>query len=310
VPENHLNFVYKLDGEISEIDVFKLAPVLLSLGQLIQDSNELLFPHGKQIGVNVKPFRSGSFIVDLTVFSHTNLQQILSFFDSDKIKEIKYLLEWLGLISGGVLGAVKVMKFLAGKPKSVEQISEDEIRYTAGDDRSITVNSKVHQLLSSTKITNNIFNVYTTPLDELPAVNDVRTYLEGQPATEEKVGRSDVPALREFVNPAPIPSLAGETVTETLHRHVYLNPKRGAFDGDPKDWSFRKGDQILTATIKDKDFLKKCTEGAYRLNHSDLLTVDLLERQRVMGTQTMKPTYEIVKVTEYIPGAQQTEMDV
>jgi hypothetical protein len=55
--ESHL--VYKLEGDIREVDIFKLAPTLLALGELIQDSNHQLFPDGRDIAVNVKPFRKG-----------------------------------------------------------------------------------------------------------------------------------------------------------------------------------------------------------------------------------------------------------
>jgi hypothetical protein len=156
VADNHVNFVYKLDGNVSEVDVFKLAPTLLALGELIQQSNSELNPNGRQIGVNVKPFREGSFIVDLSIFPHTNLQQLLDILSSDQIGKVKTLLEWIGLISGGTAGAVRVIKYLNGKPKSVEEVKPGEFRYTGGDDNSITVNASVHQLLSNSSITNNI----------------------------------------------------------------------------------------------------------------------------------------------------------
>ena len=89
MPENHLHVVYKLDGDVTEIDVFKLAPTLLALGELIQESNQQVNPDGRQIGVNVKPFREGSFIVDLTVFPHTNLQQIFDLLNSTAVEETK-----------------------------------------------------------------------------------------------------------------------------------------------------------------------------------------------------------------------------
>ena len=91
---------------------------------------------------------------------------------------------------------------------------------------------------------------------------------------------------------------------------MFLNPKRGSFDGDPKDWSFWKGDQIIVATIKDKDFLRACVEGIYRLNGSDLLTVDLLEKQRIIGTQVLKPSYEITRVIEYKKGDYQPVLNM
>ena len=310
MPNNHINFVYKLDGDISEIDVFQLAPTLLAIGELIQESNREINPGGRQIGVNVKPFREGTFNVDLTIFTHTNLQQFLNLLNSSPVDEIKKLLEWIGLIGSTTLGAVHVIKRLRGQPKTVEEIAPGEFRYTTKDDRSITVNTQVHQLLSNSQITNNIYKVYVSPIEAQQSVTSVRTFIEGDEKSEVRIEQADVPAMREFVNPSPIPTTLGEVIKEVTHRDVYLNPKRGAFDGDAKDWSFRRGDQIVTATIKDKDFLNKCISGEYRLNYSDLLTVELLERQRVIGTQVMKPTYEIVKVTNYIRGAQQAKLDL
>lgn len=309
MPDNHIHMVYKLGGDVKEIDVFKLAPTLLALGELIQESNQQINPQGREIGVNVRPFREGSFIIDLTIFPHTQLQQMLDLLNSSALEETKKILEWIGLIAGTNLGAVQVIKFLKGKPKSVEEISPGEFRFTAGDDKSITVKTPVYQLLSNSRITNNIFKVYVSPLDEQPYVSDVRTYIEDDEKSEVKIERQDASIFREFVNPSPIPTSPEETIKEVLHPGVYLNPKRGAFDGDAKDWSFRQGDQIIVATIRDKDFLNRCLSGEYRLNYSDLLTVELLERQRVLGTLVMKPTYEIVKVTNYVRGARQTRLD-
>ncbi len=78
MPES-LNFIYELEGDIREIDVFSLAPTLLALGNLLQESNRQLYPQGREIGVNVKPFRPGSFIVDLNLFSHGHIQKMIEF---------------------------------------------------------------------------------------------------------------------------------------------------------------------------------------------------------------------------------------
>lgn len=108
--ERHLNFVYKLDGNVAEVDIFKLAPTLLDLGELIQDSNKELNPGGRQIGVNVKPFREGSFIVDLSIFSGSNFQQIIDILTPHSLEQIKILLKIIGLIGDGTFGAVKAIK--------------------------------------------------------------------------------------------------------------------------------------------------------------------------------------------------------
>jgi hypothetical protein len=306
--ETHL--VYKLEGEIREIDVFKLAPTLLALGGLIQQSNRELFPEGQDVGVNVKPFREGSFIVDLTLFSPSHLQQIINFLTPHSIEQLNSLLQSIGLVGTGIgtttMGALQAIKFLKGRPKSVEQVGPGEFRYTSHEDNSITVSAPVHTLLSNSSITQNIYKIYGQPMLDDPAVEDVKTYIQGEEQSAVTVTRDEVPAIREFVAPSSSPINPAETVKEILHQGVFLNPKRGAFGDDPKDWSFWRGDQVITATIKDKDFLAQTSSGEKRLNEADLLTVDLLERQRVKGTAVQKPTYEVIKVTDYKKGESQS----
>jgi hypothetical protein len=105
-----------------------------------------------------------------------------------------------------------------------------------------------------------------------------------------------------------VPVYANEIVKEHIQQGVYLNPKRGSFENDPRDWSFYRGSEVITATIKDKLFLKDYSKGRYRLNSSDLLTVDLLERQTVVGTIVKKPAYEILRVTNYVKGPEQSRI--
>jgi hypothetical protein len=56
MPERHLNFVYKLEGDVTEVNVFKLAPTLLALGELIREGNRQINPGGREIAVNVNRF--------------------------------------------------------------------------------------------------------------------------------------------------------------------------------------------------------------------------------------------------------------
>jgi hypothetical protein len=308
MPEHHLNFVYQLEGNVSEMDIFQLAPTLLALGELIQESNRALNPNGKDIGVNVKPFRDGSFIVDLTLFPDSQLRQLLDFLRPHSLEQLKALLESIGLISGAatatVVGAIKAIKFLGGRPKAIEEIKPGEFRLTTVDDRSITVDASTHNLLSNATITTNIYKIYVDPLEAQPNIVDIKTYLKEDQGTAVTVDRSEIPSLREYANPALTPADVAETVKDKTHPEVFLNPKRGAFGDDGKDWSFRRGDEVITATLKDRDFLSKIDKGEVRLNHSDLLTVTLLEKQRVKGTIVQRPTYEILKVTSYQPGRQ------
>jgi hypothetical protein len=306
MPDN-VNFIYELEGEVSEIDIFKLAPTLLALGNLLQQSNQLIFPQGREIGVNVKPFRPGSFIVDVSIFAPSHIQQAIDFFTPHSIEQLKTLLECIGLTVGGTsYGVVQAIKFLKGKPAKVEEIAPGEFRYNSHDGNAITVNGPVNTLLSDSTVTQNILNVFVAPM-EYAAIDDIKTYIEGDEKSAVTVRRDEIPIIKEFAIPAVLDT--GETIKDTLHQGVFLNPKRGSFGDDPRDWSFWRGDEVITATLRDRDFLTRYSRGEIRLNESDLLIVDLLERQRVKGTKVLKPVYEILRVVDYKKGAEQTRLE-
>jgi hypothetical protein len=299
-----VEFVYKLDGEVTEINVFELAPTLLALGELIQQANKTAFPDGREIAVNVKPFREGSFNVDVVVAAASTLQALLDIANSQQAQQIKTLLEWVGLINGVGIGAIALLKALKGKPASVEQLNPGEVRYTSSDGQTFTVNINVHNIVQNTNVQQNIRQVFLAPLSR-PDVDAIRTFIAGEPETEETVTEDDAWGIDEFTSQEETATPVPEEITkETLHYGVFLNPKRGAFDGDPRDWSFKRGEEIITATIKDDEFLRK----HHRLDSSDLLTVDLVEKQKVVGTVVKKPVYEIVRVTNYVKGPDQDEL--
>ncbi len=60
---------------------------------------------------------------------------------------------------------------------------------------------------------------------------------------------------------------------ENIQENVLLNPKRGAFEGDGSQWSFHRGSEVITATVRDQKFLKQIELGEIRPNHSDLMKV-------------------------------------
>jgi len=286
--------------------------ILLSLGELIQQSNRELFPAGPEIGVNVKPFREGSFVVDLSIFQSSNFQQLMQFLTPHSLEQLQSLLECIGLVATGTgaitIGAVKALKLLGGKPKAVEAIGTGQVRLTTVDDRTITIDRSTNLLLQNSSIVSNLYKVFNDPLEAQPNVTDVKTFLKEDEKSAVIVDRTDLPGFREYAHPSATLETTGETATETTHSGVFLNPKRGAFGDDPKDWSFYRGDEVITATIRDKDLLQKCANGEYRLNQADLLVVDLLERQRVKGTVVQKPIYEILKVTKYEKGYTQAPL--
>jgi len=299
---NRVNFIYELRGEQSEIDVFELAPTLLALGQLIQESNRTLYPGGQEIAVNVKPFREGSFIVDVVLFHASGIQQLMDLVRHMSPHQIKELLQTLGIVTGAAASVLVAIKALRHRPKRIEQLGPREYRYTS-DNNSVTVNEHVHLLMQNPVIINNINNVYAKPL-EREGITAVESYLKDEPKIRTVVVKTEAAIIKQFTSEA-VEVTTHETIKETTTEGVYLNPKRGSFDGDGTSWSFHKGDKVITATVKDQTFLDQVAKGDIRPNHKDLMTVTLTEKQKIVGTQVKPPSYEIVKVENYELGPTQ-----
>ena len=103
-----IDLIYKLNGDFEDgIDVFELAPVLLSIGQLISESQKILYPDGPPLAVNVRPFKEGSFDIQIILHPVSNIQKILDIIRSPGGSDIKELLQYIGLIipTVGAVGA-------------------------------------------------------------------------------------------------------------------------------------------------------------------------------------------------------------
>ena len=308
----HVSYVYKLSDGPLEIDVFALAPTLLSLGKLIQESNQTLYPEGHQIAVNVKPFREGSFIVDITLFHSEAFYPIFAIGKDIPPNQIIELLGMIGLIkhvkpvADTVSSVLDLIKKLRGQPAKVEELKGGDYRYTV-DDKSFTVNAPIHQLTINQNVTNNLYEAVAKPLEETE-FKAVEGYLEGQEnETASIVTKEDVPALKSYTKSN---AQVDERLEENIQENVLLNPKRGAFDGDGSQWSFHRGQkEVITATIRDQAFLKKLELGEIRPNHADLMKVTLKETQKLAGTQIESSKWVILEVTSYTVGARQMNIE-
>ena len=103
-----------------------------------------------------------------------------------------------------------------------------------------------------------------------------------------------------------------ENIINENESEIYLQFKRGSFDGDGSNWSFRLGggdkDTIITAAIKDDIFLEKVKLGAIRPNYRDLLKVKLRITQKMKNEELLSPLYEIIRVLQYNEAPKQLDI--
>ena len=301
---NKVNLIIKLEGPAIEegLNLFDLAPSLLAIGTIITEANKTINPEGREIAINIKPFEKGSFIIDLYLFAQTNFDQILSFISSDYAEQIKTLLEWIGLtiaIGGGGKGLIQLIKFLKSKPQNVEKLSSGDIRYTNKDGQSFTTNEKVNKLYNNCVIQNNTYQGFGKLLQQ-KGINEINTYIKGDIKSLETIKKEDVEALKNYSE------ISGEeNIINESESVIFLKFKRGSFDGDGNNWSFRIGNKnIIVAVVKDDIFLKKVKSGEIRPNHKDTFEVILKTKQKIKNEELIT-SYEIMKVLKYTEAPKQ-----
>lgn len=303
---NKVNLIIKLEGPAIEegLNLFDLVPSLIAIGNLITESNKIVNPEGREIAINIKPFEKGSFIIDLYLFAQTNINQILSFISSDYAEQIKTLLEWIGLtvaIGGGGKGLIQLIKFLKDKPQNVEKLSSGDVRYTNKNGQSFTTNEKVNKLYNNCVIQNNTYQGFGKLLQQ-KGINEINTYIKDDIKSLETIKKEDVEALKNFSE------ISGEeNIINESESKIYLRFKRGSFEGDGNNWSFRIGNKdkdVIVAAVKDDIFLKKVKSGEIRPNHKDTFKVILKTKQK-MKNEELITSYEIMKVLEYTEAPKQ-----
>jgi hypothetical protein len=294
-----LELVYRLEGDLKEMDVFELAPALLATGHVIQESHrQLSIKH--EVGVNVRPFGSGSFVVEIVLFVKSNwpLLALSTAALNEAIQNTTHVLEAIGFIRGKAESLIGAIKKLKGKPDKVEQIKPGEFRY-ASPDSSITVNGNVHQLLQNPIIHANVLQVFGKPVEQ-DGVTGLNTFLKDRrDETQVNTNKEEALAFHAF-SESKIPNPDPVREIDSPPTHYLIHPKRLSAEGEPNGWSFRWGKDIMTIDkISDKGFLEKVKSGEYRLSSNDLIDAEVVVKQKISGTRIVAETKEIVRIAEY-----------
>jgi len=120
---NHINLIYKLEGNFKEgLNVNDLAPLLLNFAELIRNSNDILKITDREIAVNIKPIKKGSFWIDIGIFAKNNAQQILDGISKEQIDKIESLLRIVGMVGVGATTATGSLLWLIKKIKDKPKI--------------------------------------------------------------------------------------------------------------------------------------------------------------------------------------------
>ncbi|MEI9913889.1 MAG: hypothetical protein WDN66_02690 [Candidatus Saccharibacteria bacterium] len=291
-----IDLIYKLDDvDANEgVDLFDIAPILMSFGDLIRSANSVLGGE-QEIEVKVKPFREGSWITEFIIYGKDVGNVLVNPYSVGA----EALLAFLGITPQKALkGVAGIVRFTKGKVNNFTKSEDkDTVTYKNDDGESLEVSQAEHRLVQSPLIQTGYYESVITPLEKFPTANSVSIGLEEQEL--EKFTAADKPFFKEYLDTELLEDV--EENVSTL-RGVYLKPKRGPYSGNEQDYSFIMGENnvLWPVTIEDGNFLGKLKSGEIRPYSQDVLKVNLEIHQKRDSTNKVITNYSVIEVLEYI----------
>jgi hypothetical protein len=275
-----------LDGTI---DVRDLAPALLALGHAVDAANRVINGDKVPARVEARAVSAGCFEVSLEVVLQ-GWEYIRGILLSDDAQAAAALLNWLGIGASAVgvpaVGLIGLRRWMAGRTPTLVERSGSSVTVIIGDER-LTVPTEVMRLYQDTAVNASMGKL----LDTLEGRGIDRIEFRkfpGGPA-EQTVTAEDRAAF------AP-PEAPEETVVDETRR-MALSIRSLAFQEGNK-WRLFDGQNVITATIDDKDFIASVDNNEIRFAKSDILICEVRSVQK-QTSDGLKTEHFVRKVLEY-----------
>jgi hypothetical protein len=298
----HFHIVYDgpaLDG--NEMAVKDLAPALIALSDVIEESNRVINGGRAKVAINVKAsFKTGCFGVELSVVQGV-IMNIIDIVTSDQVVNGVELLGLLGLSIPKSRKYVKtsllnLIKWINGR--SIKKIirKDDGTSTIIIDDDEKDVENKVIDLLKSVDVRKNLEKV-VEPLSK-DGIDSFACTDSEMKESYFSIGHVDRDA---FKAPVPEDNLLDDQVIETNVHMLNI-----AFQADNK-WRFSDGSNHFYAEIKHKEFLSQVEKNEIAFRKDDILKVSLRRRQWLTESG-IKTEYTILEVLDRKSAAVQLKL--
>lgn len=289
----HAQFSVVYDGPAladHTIDVRDLAPALLAIGELFDAANSALNGDAVAIKVNVRAHEPGCFSIDLDVVQSI-IQQGIALLAGDELAAAEKLRDWLLAAGAGLMALI--WRLRGRKPEKIERLENNMLRITA-DGQTFDVPLQLLRLYQDIAVRAAVERVVATPL-ESEGITSVAFVANGR--TELRIEENQV-----FAYLAP-----------HIEDHVLVDDvRRGAFSiislafKESNKWRLHDGQNQISATIADEDFMRRVDQNQVRFSKGDVLLCDV----RVVQKQTSKgltTDHIVVKVIEHRPAPRQID---
>jgi hypothetical protein len=278
--------IYEGDAlQDNAIDVKDLAPALLSIGDIFQQSNHILNGDDVEIKIYVKATEKGSFQIDFSTIQSA-IEQVKSFLTGDYIVSAINLKELIFFGLAGAGGLFWLIKKIKGKnPDKISDIGNGIYRITAGDE-TIDVPLKTLKLYKDLSIRKAAEGI-VAPLRK-NGIDKIR--IKDKSNDVEVAQKSDV----IFFNIEQ--SDMEETVLDIERRQAFSIVSL-SFKEDNK-WRLNDGNTQISVKIKDAIFLEKVNKGLISFSKGDILLCRIKSVQK-NTLEGLKSEYELLEVLEH-----------
>jgi hypothetical protein len=274
------------------IDVADLAPSLLAIGKLFDAANTSLNGDQVKVSVRVRATAPGSFEINLEAIQSL-VSQVKDFLAGDTVTAIVNLKELLlvGVVGGGWC-VVRLIRKLRGRPPSrIRNLKDGTVEITA-DGETFVVPLKLLRLYQDMAVRKAVQDAIVKPLEK-PELERIEFKEEGRVVEAVDKGERDF-----FV----APTLPEETLVDDRRRAAFSIISL-AFKEDNK-WRLHDGNTQISASIADKEFLKRVDSNQVAFAKGDILVCEV----RVTQTRTadgLRADYVVERVLEHRAAARQ-----
>jgi len=286
------------------MDIKELAPALLAVADLFEETNNILNKGNTKISVGVKgSFKSGSFGIDFTVIQDI-YQQVIQFFNQDGVITAAVILDLIGFNAIDVgKGLIHLIKLIGHR--KINSIRKDDDREVTiiltndnGNYEEVKTPKNVFLLFRNYRIRKAVEQIITDPLSKDGINKFVIVDTSNKESLEINKEEKDIYRAPEISD-----ELLGETTTDAFLQIVSLSFKK-----DNK-WRFSRGDNVFYATIEDQEFLDRVENNEIRFSKDDILKVRLRIKEYLTDTG-ISTEYFIEKVIEHRSAARQLQLPI
>ena len=277
------------------MDVRDLAPALLSLSQLFDETSRLLYGDKVDVRLHVKAVEAGCFSVDIGL-AQSLFSQFTDLFNSD---EVNAALNLKDIIIGGVAayGLFRLIKRLKGQPApKVTDLENGNIRIET-DGEAFDVPKDLLRAYNETSIRKAIEKV-TAPLDK-EGIDQI--VIQSGKDVIETINKED----KEYFS---LPGIESE-------EEILRDTRKGVFSiesltfKEKNKWRLNDGGNTVSVTIADLDFLQKVRNNQVSFSKSDVLICEVEDIWTIKGDK-LSSEHNVVKVLEQRPVMQQTPLQI